>query len=262
MTHNTIKTDILEILANCSIVGDNIALPPSQLDRTAYVAVNKVLELMGGKWNRSKKVHVFWEAPNDLLDAVLLTGQITDKKKLFQFYETPKDLAREMATLADCAGKKILEPSAGRGRLIEAAVNNATGFDNCQIVAIDSDPANIAALAEMRNKWLHANDVNFGIVEGDFLRKGVHVVFDRVIMNPPFTRGQSITHINHALKFLKPGGKLIGICPNGPREQAALRPLADMWRELPSGTFAESGTNVNTVLLVIHADPQKTSTTF
>lgn len=33
----------------------------------------------------------------------------------------------------------------------------------------------------------------------------------------------------------------------------ALQPLADHWEPLPAGTFAEQGTNVNTVLLTIHA---------
>jgi 16S rRNA G1207 methylase RsmC len=70
-------------------------------------------------------------------------------------------------------------------------------------------------------------------------------------MNPPFADGADIKHILHARTFLNPGGKLVAICANGPRQQAALQPLASSWEPLPAGTFKESGTNVNTVLLTI-----------
>jgi hypothetical protein len=72
-------------------------------------------------------------------------------------------------------------------------------------------------------------------------------------MNPPFENGADIKHITHAISFLKPGGRLVAICANGPRQNEKLRPLADTWEPLPDGTFKESGTGVNTVLLTIDA---------
>jgi hypothetical protein len=50
---------------------------------------------------------------------------------------------------------------------------------------------------------------------------------------------------------LKPGGRLVAICANGPRQQAELRPLATNWEELPEGTFAEQGTNVRAALMTV-----------
>jgi 16S rRNA G1207 methylase RsmC len=76
-------------------------------------------------------------------------------------------------------------------------------------------------------------------------------VFDRVLMNPPFDHGIDIDHIKHALQFLKPGGRLVAICANGPRQQKELKPLATTWEELPDDTFAASDTHVRTVLLTI-----------
>jgi len=35
--------------------------------------------------------------------------------------------------------------------------------------------------------------------------------------------------------------------------QHRIKPICHSWRELPSGTFAESGTNVNTALVEIRA---------
>jgi hypothetical protein len=74
---------------------------------------------------------------------------------------------------------------------------------------------------------------------------------DRVIMNPPFINGADIKHIKHALTMLRPGGKLVAICAGGPRQVEQLKPLADTWEPLPAGTFEESGTGVNSVLLTI-----------
>jgi 16S rRNA G1207 methylase RsmC len=73
------------------------------------------------------------------------------------------------------------------------------------------------------------------------------------MMNPPFERGADIKDIKHALAFLKPGGRLVAICANGPRQVEELQPLATHWEELPAGSFATCGTQVNTALLVIDA---------
>jgi 16S rRNA G1207 methylase RsmC len=76
--------------------------------------------------------------------------------------------------------------------------------------------------------------------------------FDRVLMNPPFQNADDIKHIQHAISFLNPGGVLVAICANGPRQQEKLKPLAESWEVLPAGTFA--GTGVNAALLVIRKD--------
>ena len=75
--------------------------------------------------------------------------------------------------------------------------------------------------------------------------------FDRVLLNPPFGQAQDVAHIKHALTFLAPGGRLVAICANGPRQQAELRLLATTWEELPEGTFVDAGTNVRTVLMTV-----------
>jgi hypothetical protein len=50
--------------------------------------------------------------------------------------------------------------------------------------------------------------------------------------------------------MLKPGGRLVAICANGPRQNDQLKPLGT-WEVLPADTFKEQGTNVNTALLVV-----------
>ena len=82
-------------------------------------------------------------------------------------------------------------------------------------------------------------------------------MFDAVLMNPPFAQGEDIEHITHALKMLKPGGRIVALCANGPRQNARLRPMVDAcggeWVNLPADTFKEEGTGVRTALITLQA---------
>ena len=89
----------------------------------------------------------------------------------------------------------------------------------------------------------------------DFLTWSIHAgaLFDRIVANPPFADGQDIAHIQRMIEMLKPGGKLVALCANGPRQQAQLRPLVDTWEDLPEGSFATSGTGVRVALVTYRA---------
>ena len=74
-------------------------------------------------------------------------------------------------------------------------------------------------------------------------------------MNPPFSRQADIHHVNHAIKFLKPGGVLVSVMSAGVTFRT--NRLTDDFRRmviahngqigaLPAGAFKESGTMVNT----------------
>lgn len=184
-----------------------------------------------------------------------------------QLFPTPPDLGRRMVKLAGgVAGRRVLEPEAGTGNLIRAAWNDATGADNCRVVAIETSSALVQGLRDMQRLQLYANDSNFRIVCADFLEiDGPDALagdvpepsplglFDVILMNPPFANAADVRHIKHATKFLKPGGTLVAICANGPRQRDSLMPMATHWEDLPAGTFKESGTNVATALLVINS---------
>lgn len=61
-------------------------------------------------------------------------------------------------------------------------------------------------------------------------------------------------HVEHALKFLKAGGKLVSILPTTARYDHGLideLPNKKSWSDLPVGSFSESGTNVNTTVVKI-----------
>ncbi|HGD7406404.1 TPA: class I SAM-dependent methyltransferase, partial [Escherichia coli] len=54
-----------------------------------------------------------------------------------------------------------------------------------------------------------------------------------------------------AFSLLRPGGVLVAVCLNGPRQQEKLLPFTDIREELPRGTFAY--THVPTMIIRLRA---------
>ena len=143
-------------------------------------------------------------------------------------------------------GDLVLEPSAGTGNLIRALP------PGCHVTAVEKN----LSLAQGLKSVFGRNAIQGTIFALDFLEFGEKegtVKYNRIVMNPPFENGADIKHIQHARTFLAPGGRLVALCANGPRQQAALKPIASEWTELPPGSFKSHGTGVNVALLVIDA---------
>lgn len=159
-----------------------------------------------------------------------------------QLFPTPADLARRMVELAGVeSGHRILEPSAGTGNILAELPGDTVRV----AVEINSELAGRTILHQMAD--VHCKD--FLTCNGELGK------FDRIIMNPPFVNGSDVIHILKARTMLKPSGRLVAICAGGPRQEKILQPLCDSWERLPEGTFKEQGTNVNTVLLTMGAQP-------
>lgn len=156
-----------------------------------------------------------------------------------QLFPTPAPLAARMVEMADIEpGMTVLEPSAGTGRIVEALRQVYGGSYVLTAVEINQD------LVSRLRSGLHVDDT----IQADFMDIDRRE-FDRIVMNPPFAGGADIKHIKHAYELLAPGGKLVAICAGGPRQAEQLKPLCDTWEVLPAGTFEESGTGVNSVML-------------
>jgi hypothetical protein len=159
----------------------------------------------------------------------------------YQLFQTPAELARRLVSAAGVMpGMRVLEPSAGLGRILDA-------LPRCDVVAVEVARTCAAEL-------FRQNREGVTLMQRDFLtcHPGELGRFDRVVMNPPFHMRADIRHILHARQFLKAGGRLAALCLAGPRQFAALRPIAATWEELPDDTFAKEGTRVRTCLLTIH----------
>lgn len=237
-----ITADVLAELDRAKIGGNQVRLS-EQIARPLYIKVDKVLKAAGGKWVRKAGAHVFENDPTDLLEQVMLTGEIRlAKQELGQFY-TPKALASLAADKLDIKpGMTVLEPSAGRGALADAAMEAGAGEVRC----VEIDVANGPYLAKYNTDF------------ADFLRWGTpKPEFYRILMNPPFAKQADAVHFMRALEWLKPGGRIVAIMSaavtfRNTQLYSEIRRLVNesgLISQVAPGSFKESGTNVNAVVV-------------
>ncbi len=167
-----------------------------------------------------------------------------------QLFPTPEPLAAQIVEAAEIEeGMSMLEPSAGTANLIKA-VRQSTG-ENVKIIAVEiSGPL----CEQLKNLEPAAR-----VLCADFLTLTPQDLgqFDRIVMNPPFVNAEDIKHIEHAMRFLKPGGRIVAICAAGPRQTARLSALAadlgGSFEALPEGSFISSGTSVRAAVFCADA---------
>ena len=249
-----VTAEVSSLLQRSTVDGTVLKLPDEQLDRATYEAVNKIIVAIGGKWDRRKGGHVFTFDPTDKIAEAVGGGAVENRKQTLQFFETPVELAdRLVSKLGRIEDAICLEPSAGRGRIVQALAMR----DPRQVIAVEIDITNGDALISQNQ----AHD----IIVGDFLEQRTAVLAcDFVAMNPPFTRNQDIKHVRHAFDCLRPGGTLAAIVSEHgfigqERECVEWREwLAAVGAEIetiPAGAFKESGTSIPTRMIVIQKAP-------
>lgn len=254
-----IAETILSILAECKIEDNILFLPPEQLDIKTYTAVNKCLESIGGKWNRSKKGHVFDTDPTEGFENLLLTGETEDMKKNFQFFPTPRALAVKLVQKAELQFLPfrehcpVLEPSAGNGALADVIHEELKKYDReGGLICIE--------INKQMKQYLEGKP--YTTMWTDFLTFQPENIerFDRIIMNPPFTRLQDIDHVLHAYKHLADDGILVSVMSCSPffRQDRKSKSFMEWLHEVnaevtdvPAGAFKESGTAVATKIIKI-----------
>jgi phospholipid N-methyltransferase len=168
-----------------------------------------------------------------------------------QLFPTPPELAARMADeLMLFDGARVLEPSAGTGNIVRALRDTGRPM---HIVAVEINQQLAAALGRAFPNGSHDLPQEVEVIAGDFMDSMAIGTFDAVAMNPPFSNAQDIAHIRKAMQLLNQGGRLVAICADGSRQNTELRPLIEAaggtWQPLPAGSFRDSGTMVNTVLL-------------
>jgi len=249
----TITEDVLTVLSTLDIDGNNVTIT-AQLDRKLYLAVNKVLERIGGKWNKKAKAHIFDGDPTERLNNVIECG-VLDPKVKTGYFPTPAKIVDKMIGLAYLEGiQAILEPSAGQGHIADKI---------CSRIRIHPHELYICEILPENKKILEEKGY---YVRGDFIEfaqkrgaEGSGWTFDSILMNPPFERQSDIDHVTAAYNLLAPKGILVAIMSAGVmfREnkktvefrEKILEPHCTHLEHLPVGSFKESGTMVNTILI-------------
>ena len=239
-----IKEDVLMVLNNSRLENNVLYLPPEQLERKLYQDVNKVLEALGGKWNRKAKGHVFDSDVEELLNDAINFGEVVDHKKELQFYPTPPNIVKQLIELAEIEkDHHVLEPSAGTGVIVSELLKITPNVNAVEL----ADRKELLSMLE-------------SYIQADFLTVPTPERYDRVVMNPPFTKQQDIDHVLHAFKALKPNGILVSIVSESPffrnnKKSIEFRKWLDnndaKIFELEPGAFKESGTMVKTRIIKI-----------
>jgi len=243
-----IDSDMLELLHGCTCQGRVLKLPI--LSRPQYEKINKILEAAGGKWNRGAGGHVFSNDAVEVVDHLINDEEVTTQQEMGAFF-TPSDIvAMILGRACLTSGMLVLEPSAGIGNIAREAAKFAT------VDCVEIQPRYVY---ELEKSGLYQK-----VTEADFLTITPDPIYDRVLMNPPFAKRQDIDHVIHALKFLKPTGKLISIMAAGvsfrrdnkTREFCTILDRRGNIEDLPDGAFHESGTDTRAVLVEIRGEPE------
>lgn len=174
------------------------------------------------------------------------------------FYPTPDNVVDRVfdwlpTYVNDGPRLRLLEPSAGTGNMARRAVK-----EGCIVDCVELHGGRAEALRE--------EGIYNAVRCCDFLAlspPAADLLYERMVLNPPYARGMEIDHVMHALDFLKPDGCLVAILPAGiefreDRKSAAfrehIRKMSGQFSDLPAGSFSAVGTNINTVLLKVWRD--------
>ncbi|MDI6957902.1 DUF4942 domain-containing protein [Pantoea sp. Pa-EAmG] len=203
----------------------------SDEDKAARAEAEKVLLSLGGvKMNINAFTWFEFDYdPTTALEDIQLTGALPEQKT-HQFYPTTGKLAAQLLDEADIReGETCLEPSAGMGGLADL-------MPKAQTTCVEVSP--------LHCRVLEAKGHN--VIEADFLAwaQTTPQRFDVVVMNPPFSEGRAVAHLNAAAALVKAGGRLAAILPAGSDRKNLLPGWDCSWSEPMEGMFAETGVRV------------------
>jgi predicted RNA methylase len=240
-----VPSEVLDVLAGLLYDGTAVRIN-ERLSPKLYSKVNYWLTEMGGRWHTGQQAHVFECDPKGPLSDVLQTGTCFTASD-YEFFATQRPEVERVMRLARLEqGMQVLEPSAGQGSLALAAADTV-GIEN--VHCMELMPANVKALQALGFKLQAPTD---------FLAQTPVRRYHRAVLNPPFGGGRDIAHIEHAMKWIVPGGRLVAIASTTWQTQdiaraVAFRAMLDRLgatvEEIPAGAFKAAGTDVPTTLL-------------
>jgi len=113
------------------------------------------------------------------------------------FFPTPELVIEEMMQGYDISGRAVLEPSAGKGNIVDWLIKNGAG----SVIACEKNEDLKTILESKCN-----------ILADDFLTVTSHQVshIEFIVMNPPFSKDEQ--HILHAWEIAPAGCKIISLC--------------------------------------------------
>ena len=226
--------------------------PCDKLSDTEYDKLKPYLEGMGGHWR--EKVGGFVFSLESISRDMYLQWQEDN-----QFFPTPKAVAKRLIELSGIKEYSynnkpfILEPSAGQGSLLDEL---QIGIDlNYSEYVVEPNECNAEVL---NNKGHVVQLMTFEEFYAKHKNDEKHIT--HIIMNPPFSKGRDIKHTMMAYDLLIPGGTLVAVVSenslyykneNTDKFNDWLKKHNAYIESVPYGSFKDSGTTVDTVIIKI-----------
>lgn len=245
-------SDIADVFDELEVMDDYLVYSEKFLGGEAYKKISEFLKTFNLERTKYKKRVAYKNNGEFTIEQVVEIGKKLKGVSLsekFDFYPTPKELVEKVQNYADIQDTDIiLEPSAGTGALLEGL-----NSDNCYCVELNP------VLCEILNTKGFSKVKNSSTEEIK-LKEGKE--FDKILMNPPFSKRLDAKHIVQVFEYLKKGGTLVavhsaGITTATDKYSKAFQDLYNNYgitqEKIDSGAFKNSGkgTLVNTVITVL-----------
>lgn len=213
-----------------------------------YDDLKPVIESMGGHWRERVRGFCFSKES-------LKRTNYSQWQESIQFFPTPIDVARRLVKMSGVLNNLdeavILEPSAGQGGLLEALPDNwrKNGY------IVEPEPTNADVLTQKGYDVIRTTFEEFYEAHKNNKKDISHV-----LMNPPFSLGRDISHVQMAYNLLMPGGTLMAIISENTLyyERQSNRDFCDWLKThnaqieaVPYGSFIDCGTAIDTVMIKI-----------
>ena len=179
--------------------------------------------------------------------------------KLPGYFPTPAPVVERIVDAAQIEpGLRVLEPSAGKGDLAQAAVDAGAG--SVEVVETSQQLGEILTLRGFATP--PGTPLGTSFLEAD---PDPGHQYDVIVMNPPFEKGQDQQHVRHAHEFLAPGGRLVAVMSEGTfyREDKKSKSFR-VWlaaaggtsEQLPAGSFtgAQAARQTGTAMRLVVID--------
>lgn len=164
--------------------------------------IDGVLAQVGGV--REGDAHLFDYPPMEVVGQIVSTGEVPEARS-YQFYPTPPEVAKAFVEWVGLSDSDLCyEPSAGTG--------NIAKHMPLQTYCVEVD----------RLRCMVLDKLGFEVKQADFLTlkpEGLHGLADAVLMNPPFAGKLWRDHFEHAMSFVREGGVVAAILPEGAKNQ-------------------------------------------
>lgn len=203
----------------------------------------QIMEDLGGELT-GKGEFTFPYDYRPVFRALVISGCLPDRVT-HQYYPTPQSLAHRLVEVAAIGpADSVLEPSAGQGHVADLLPADRT-------TCIELSSLHCEILKQKGHQVIH----------GDFLAIAQELEqrkasFNRIVGNPPFSKGRAELHLNAALRLLPPGGALAMILPASATNWALPGGWIYRFSEIIEDQFEDASVNVVILTAVREPDDQ------